>query len=88
MAMPRGTSPCWSLQPQLGMGEKTGSAAAAALLGLALVLLDGGFVVTQALEVSEDARLRHLALEATESGFNSFVFADGDLGHEAGIRPR
>lgn len=68
----------------MGLGEKPGrSAAATALLGLALVLLDGGLVVTQALQVGKDARLGHLALEAAQGRFNSFVFADGDLGHEA-----
>ena len=59
------------------------SAATAALLGLALVLLGGRFVVTQALEVSENACLGDLALETAQGRFDAFVFADGDLGHEA-----
>ena len=59
-----------------------GSAAAAALLGFALVLLGGGLVVPQALEIGEDAGLGHLPLEAAQGGFDPFVFADRDLGHE------
>jgi len=59
------------------------SAATAALLGLALVLFGGRFVVTQALEVSENACLGDLALETAQGRFDAFVFADGDLGHEA-----
>lgn len=39
------------------------SAAAAALLGLALVLLDWCLVVTQTLEIGEDPGLGDLALE-------------------------
>ena len=60
------------------------SAAAAALLGLALVLLNRSLVVTQALEIGEDAGLRDLALEAAQSRLDAFVFADGDLGHKTG----
>ena len=60
-----------------------GSAAATALLGLALVLLGGSLVVAQALEVSKNAGLGHLTLEATQGRLDAFVFADGDLGHEA-----
>ena len=36
----------------------------------------------QPLEIGKDAGLGHLALEAAQSGFDPFVFADGDLGHE------
>ena len=57
------------------------SATATTLLSLALVLLDGCFVVTQTLEVSEDSRFRHLTLEPAQSRFNAFVFADRDLSH-------
>jgi hypothetical protein len=39
-------------------------------------------VVAQTLQVREDPCLGHLALEATQGGFDPFVFADGDLGHE------
>jgi len=61
-----------------------GSAAAATLLGLALVLLGGSLVVAKPLEVGKDACLGHLTLEATQGRLDAFVFADGDLGHEAG----
>jgi hypothetical protein len=40
-------------------------------------------VVAQTLEVGKDAGLGHLALETTQGRLNPFVFADGDLGHEA-----
>ena len=36
----------------------------------------------QPLQIGKDAGLGHLALEATQGGFDPFVFADGDLGHE------
>ena len=58
------------------------SATTTTLLGLALVLLGGRFVVTQPLEIGKNAGLGHLALEATQGGFDPFVLADGDLGHE------
>jgi len=61
------------------------SAAATTLLGLALVLLSGGLVVAQALEIGEDPRLRDLAFEAAQGGFDSFVLADGHLGHEKAV---
>jgi hypothetical protein len=59
-----------------------GSAAATTLLGFALVLLGGSFVVTQALEVGEDPGFGHLALEAAQRRLDALVFADGDLGHK------
>ena len=39
-------------------------------------------MVPQALQIGKNASLGHLALEATQGGFDPFVFADGDLGHE------
>ena len=39
-------------------------------------------MVPQPLQIGKDAGLGHLALEATQGGFDPFVFADGDLGHE------
>ena len=63
-------------------GKTRRSAATATLLSLALVLLRGGLVVAQPLQVGEDACLRHLALEAPQGGFNPFVLADSDLGHK------
>ena len=63
-------------------GRLRGSAAATTLLGLALVLLSWGLVVTQPFQIGEDAGLGHLPLEAPQGGFDPFVFADGDLGHE------
>ena len=68
--------------------DAAGSAAAAALLGLALVFLRWGFVVAQPLEVCKDPGLRDLSLEPAQGGFNPFVFADGDLGHKRGRRPQ
>ncbi len=59
-----------------------GSAATTTLLSFALVLLGGGLVVPQSLQISKNASLGHLALEATQRRFNPFVFADSDLGHE------
>jgi len=38
--------------------------------------------VPQPLQIGKDAGLGHLALKATQGGFDPFVFADGDLGHE------
>ena len=61
--------------------NQSASAAAATLLGLALVFLGGGLVVTQPLEVGEDPGFRHLPFEPTQGGLDPFVFADGDLGH-------
>jgi len=69
-------------RPEWATRAGLSSAAAAALLGLALVLLGGGFVVPQPFQIGENAGLGHLALEATQGGFDPFVFADGDLGHE------
>ena len=57
------------------------SATTTTLLGLALVLLGGSLVVTQALEVSKDPGLGHLTLETAQGRLDAFVFADGDLGH-------
>lgn len=51
---------------EIPVSRTASSATAAALLGLALVLLDGRFVVTQTLEISEDTGLGDLALEATQ----------------------
>ena len=53
-------------QVEVPVSRTANSTTAAALLGLALVLLDGRFVVTQTLEISEDAGLGDLALEATQ----------------------
>ena len=39
-------------------------------------------MVPQTLQICKDSGFGHLALEATQSGFDPFVFADGDLGHE------
>jgi len=69
----------------VGKKSEKPSAATATLLGLALVLLSGGFVVPQALQISKDPSLGHLALEAAQSRLDAFVFADGDLGHEAEV---
>ena len=57
-----------------------------ALLSLALVFLDRCFVVTQALEISEDSSLGDLTLEATQRRFDAFVFADRDLSHSTSKR--
>lgn len=51
---------------EIPVSRAANSATATALLGLALVLLDGRFVVTQTLEISEDAGFGDLALEATQ----------------------
>jgi hypothetical protein len=39
-------------------------------------------MVTQPLQIREDSSLGHLSLKAAQGGFDPFVFADGDLGHE------
>ena len=52
--------------PVFQTGVAAGSATTTTLLSLALVLLDGGLVVTQTLEVGKDSCLRHLTLEATQ----------------------
>ena len=56
----------WCQQVEVPVFRTANSATAAALLRLALVLLDGRFVVTQTLEISEDAGLGDLALKATQ----------------------
>ena len=56
-------------------------AVAGALLQLALVLLNGGFVVTDPTQIRKDAGFGDGAFEATQRGFNTFVLADCDLTH-------
>ena len=51
------------------------------MLELALVLLNGGFVVTDPTEIRKDAGFGDGALEAPQRGFNTFVLADCDLTH-------
>ena len=54
---------------------------AGALLQLALVLLDGGLMVTDPTQIRKNAGFGDGALEATQRRFNAFVFADCDLTH-------
>ena len=54
---------------------------AGALLQLALVLLNGGLVVTDPTQIRKDAGFGDGALEAPQRGFNTFVLADCDLTH-------
>ena len=65
----------------LNQPTQSATAVAGTLLQLALVLLNGGLVVTDPTQIRKDAGFGDGALEAPQRGFNTFVLADCDLTH-------
>lgn len=75
--------------PMVGGNLRKTSTTPATLHGFALGLLEMVFMVTKALQLCKDSRLRHLALEPAQGGFNAFVFANSDLSHaETGVQTK
>jgi len=65
----------------LNQPAESATAVTGTLLQLALVLLNGGLVVTDPTQIRKDAGFGDGALEAPQRGFNTFVLADCDLTH-------